>query len=114
VSFIRQYLTEEDCVELNLFSYSAKRGDGITVDEVSDDLGWEEVKKDLVKQVGGGSIPAVCVDDVNRDGTLILRHEHDGRDLELQHANRVVEHVKSLWGHPVKFFTVIEDETWEI
>ncbi len=114
VSFIRQYLTEEDCVELNLFSYSAKRGDGITVDEVSDDLGWEEVKKDLVKQVGGGSIPAVCVDDVSREGTLILRHEHDGRDLELQHANRVVEHVKSLWGRPVKFFTVIEDETWEI
>jgi stage V sporulation protein R len=113
-SFLRQYLTEEDCVDLNLFTYSSKRHEGITVDEVSDDLGWEEVKKDLVNQVAGGSIPAVFVDDVKRDGTLIIKHEHDGRDLELSHANKVVEHVKTLWGSDVKFFTIIEDETWEI
>jgi len=114
VSFIRQYLTEQDCADLNLFTYSSKRHEGVTVDDVSDEEGWEEVKADLVKQVGGGSIPAVFVDDVKRDGTLTIRHEHDGRDLELKHANQVVEHVKTLWGQDVKFFTVIEEETWEI
>jgi stage V sporulation protein R len=113
-AFLRQYLTEEDCVELNLFTYSTKRREGVTIDEVSDDIGWEEVKEDLVKQVGGGSIPAVYVDEVRRDGTLVVRHEHDGRDLELTHAKEVVGHLKTLWGNEVQFFTVIEDEPWEI
>jgi stage V sporulation protein R len=113
-SFILQYLTEEDCIDLNLFTYSSKGKDGITVDEVSDEIGWEDVKHDLVKQVGGGSIPAVFVDDVKKNGTLVVRHEHDGRDLELNHANQVIKHIKSLWGEDVTFFTVIEDDSWEI
>lgn len=113
-AFLRQYLTEEDCVELNLFTYSAKKRGDVTVDDVSDDLGWEDVKAELVKSVGGGSIPAVCVEEINSSGHLIVRHEHDGRDLELGHANQVVEHLKQLWGSNVKFFTVIEEEPWEI
>jgi len=113
-AFLRQYLTEEDCVELNLFTYSVKKRGDVTVDDVSDDLGWEDVKAELVKSVGGGSIPAVCVEEINSSGHLIVRHEHDGRDLELGHANQVVEHLKQLWGSNVKFFTVIEEEPWEI
>ena len=64
--------------------------------------------------MGGGSIPAVFVEEINGSGHLIVRHEHDGRDLELGHANQVVEHLKHLWGSNVKFFTVIEEEPWEI
>ncbi len=45
---------------------------------------------------------------------MVLRHEHDGRDLELEHAEKVVDHAKVLWGGPVKLFTDIEEELWEI
>ena len=45
--------------------------------------------------------------------TLILHHEHDGRDLELSFANKVIEHVVNLWGDEVKMFSVVEDEIWE-
>ena len=114
VSFLRQYLTEEDCIELNLFSYSTKKKLGITVDDVSDEIGWEQVKEDLISQVSGGSIPVVYVDELKRNGLLIIRHEHDGRDLELKHAKEVVEHVKYLWNDSVRFYTVIEDEPWEM
>lgn len=113
-AFLRQYLTEEDCVELNLFTFSTKKRGEVTVDDVSDDIGWEDVKAELVKSVGGGSIPAVYVDEVKKSGALIVKHEHDGRDLELSHANQVVEHLKQLWGTEVKFYTVIEGESWEI
>jgi len=112
-SFLRQYLTEEDCIELNLFSYSKKKA-GTTIDDVSDEAGWEEVKNDLIKSVAGGSIPVVYVDELKPDGMLVIRHEHDGRDLEIRHANEVVEHVKHLWNKPVKFYTIVEDEPWEI
>jgi stage V sporulation protein R len=114
VSFLRQYLTEEDCVDLNLFSYSSKKREGVTVDDVSDDIGWEQVKANLISNVAGGSIPVVYVDELKRDGMLIVKHEHDGRDLELKHANEVVEHIKHLWNGPVKFYTMIEEESWEI
>ena len=40
-AFLRQYVTEEDCVELNLFTYSSKKWGDVTVDEVSDEFGWE-------------------------------------------------------------------------
>ena len=113
-SFLRQYLTEEDCIELNLFSYSLKTKIGATVDDVSDERGWKQVKEDLILQVAGGSIPVVYVDELKKDGLLVVRHEHDGRDLELKYADAVVEHVKYLWNGPVKFYTMIEDEPWEI
>ena len=53
------------------------------------------------------------VKELTKDGTLILDHEHDGRDLELSTANKVFEHINDLWTGEIKFTTVIEDETWE-
>jgi stage V sporulation protein R len=114
VSFLRQYLTEEDVVDLNLFTYSKKKKQGVTIDDVADDIGWEEIKRELVSSVGGGSIPTIYVDEILKDNTLVVRHEHDGRDLELAHAKEVVGHIKSLWGKNVQFYTIIEDEPWEM
>jgi stage V sporulation protein R len=53
------------------------------------------------------------VRELKKDGTLILEHEHDGRDLELSEANKVFEHINHLWHGDVRFTTIIEDETWE-
>jgi spore cortex formation protein SpoVR/YcgB (stage V sporulation) len=43
-----------------------------------------------------------------------LRHEHDGRDLEIDYADNCVKKIKDLWKGPVKLFTIIEDEPFEI
>tara|TARA_B100000212_G_C27378333_1_gene535742 strand:- start:806 stop:2110 length:1305 start_codon:yes stop_codon:yes gene_type:complete len=112
-SFIRQYLTEEDCEELELFSFSLKR-DEYVIDDVSDDIGWKNVKEDLIKQVGGNSIPIIEVESVDESNVLCLIHEHDGRDLELDYADAVVQHISKLWGDVVKLDTIIEDEPFEI
>lgn len=113
-SFIRQYLTQEDCEELNLFSYSKKRNGDTEVDDVSDDIGWEEVKKNLVRQVGGGSIPVLYVDDVCRDGTLMLGHEHDGRDLQAEETRASLYHIKYLWNEDsVLLNTVIDGSNYD-
>ena len=117
-SFIRQYLTQEDCEELNLFSYSthaSKEQEAEYIDEISDDDGWKIIKNDLIKNVGGNTIPTIVVADIE-DGLniMILHHEHDGRDLELDYAEKVIEHVSFLWGDLVKLITIIEDEPFEI
>jgi stage V sporulation protein R len=112
-SFLRQYLTQEDCEELNLFSFS-ENPDMIEVTEVSDENGWKHVKKILLNQIGSNSIPVIYVDFVE-DDTLILYHEHDGkRDLELGYAEKVIEHTKHLWKNDVKLITLIEDAPFEI
>ena len=112
-SFIRQYLTKEDCEDLELFSYSLQR-DEYKVDDVSDDDGWKKIKQDLIKQVGGNSIPIIMVDGIDESNVLCLIHEHDGRDLELDYADAVVQHISNLWGDVVRLDTIIEDEPFEI
>ena len=113
-TFIKTYLNEELCKELNLFSYSFSQKEGYNkITDVSGEDNWRTVRDDLIKTVGLNSVPVVVVKELLKDGTLILKHEHDGRDLELAEANKVFEHINDLWQGTVKFTTIIEDETWE-
>lgn len=116
-SFIRQYLSEDLARKLNLFTYSKKskgRSGDWTVDEIMDDEeSWTEIRKNLLMQVGGNMIPVIYVEEI-KDNELILRHEHDGRDLELDYADRSVAMVRELWKGPVKLFTIIEEEDFEV
>ena len=113
VSAIRMYLDYNDFRELNLFSYSQKK-ENRTIDEISDGDGWKKVRDDLIRNIGDNPIPRVIVSDISSNGDLILNHVHDGRDLNLDYADNVMNHVRKLWNKNVKFFTVIEDELWEI
>jgi stage V sporulation protein R len=112
-SFIREYLTAEDCLDLNLFSYSRKK-EHFSIDDISDDEGWEKVKGDLINSVGMNGMPRIYVDNVDDGNILVLQHEHDNRDLDLNYADEVIQHITVLWGDVVKLMTVIEDEPWEI
>jgi len=114
-SFIRRYLTEDKARELNLFTFSSKgrKNPDWTVDDILDETGWNEVRSSLINQVGGNSIPVIYVDNVEKD-TLILRHEHDGRDLEIDYADRCVKNIIELWKGPVKLLTQLEGEDFEI
>ena len=114
-SFVRQYLTQEDCEELNLFEYGLGGNEEyFEVKEVSDEEGWKLVKNKLISQIAGNSIPNIVVDSIDFGHMLILHHEHDGRELELGYAERVVNHVKHIWGSEVKLITIIDDAPYEI
>ena len=112
-SFIRQYLTQEDCEELNLFSYSPSK-ENYVIDNVSDEEGWKEVKSRLLKQIAANSIPTIVVENIDDGHILVLNHEHDGRDLQVQYASKVVDHIKHLWGSEVKLITMLDDAPYEI
>ena len=113
-TFIKTYLDEEMCKELNLFSYSFHNKEGYNkITAVSGNDTWQTIRDDLIKGVGLNGVPVVLVQELKKDGTLILQHEHDGRDLELSEANKVFEHINDLWTGDVRFTTVIEEETWE-
>jgi stage V sporulation protein R len=110
---LRCYLDLDDFRELNLFSFSSKK-DKVSIDEISDEDGWKKIKNDLIMNTGINPIPLVKVSDISRDGELILEHEHDGRDLDLDYADEVVTKIRTLWPKDVKLFTIIEEESFEI
>ena len=113
-TFIMTYLDRELCTELNLFSYSFDRSDGYNkIRNVSSEESWKSVRDDLISNVGLNGVPVILVKELKKDGTLVLEHEHDGRDLELSEANKVFEYINDLWHNDIKFSTIIEDESWE-
>jgi stage V sporulation protein R len=107
-SFLRRWLHETLMRDLDLFRYEAK-GDELVVSEVSDEEGWRKVKETLVKTVGMGSIPVIRVEDAdhNHNRTLLLAHLHDGRDLQLEYAEKTLAYVNRLWGREVALETVV-------
>ena len=94
--------------------YSYKKSkEHISIDETSDIEGWEKVRDSLIKMIGLNSMPVIYVEKLEKDHTLVLRHEHDGRDLDLKYAKRVFNYINDLWGDEVKLHTIIENEPWE-
>jgi len=109
VSFLRRWLGERLMRELDLFRYEPK-GDDLVVSEVADDPGWREVKETLLRNVGMGGVPVIRVEDADFGGarTLLLGHVHDGRDLQLENAEKTLAYVHRLWGHDVVLDTTLE------
>jgi stage V sporulation protein R len=107
-SFIRRWLTGSLMRELDLFRYEPK-GDDLVVSEVADDDGWRQVKETLLKNVGMASIPVIRVDDAdyNHNRTLFLTHAHDGRDLQLEYAEKTLSYVQRLWGRDIVLETSV-------
>ena len=59
-------------------------------------------------------IPVIYIEEVTEKNELILRQEHDGRDLELDYADNCVRLLKNIWNGDVKLFTLIEEEDFEV
>ncbi|HUI27892.1 MAG TPA: SpoVR family protein [Candidatus Kryptonia bacterium] len=108
ISFLRRHLTENLLRELDLFEYQT-RGDDVLVSKVADGDGWREVKNVLLQNVGTATLPVIKVDDADFGGahTLYLVHSHDGRDLQLEHAEKTLNYVYRLWQRDVALETLV-------
>lgn len=102
VSFIRSYLTEELCRELDLFVYALEEDEWRITDTV-----WERVRDRICESMTNFGQPYIVVEEGNYGGRreLYLRHHHDGRDLDQPYAERTLQHIYALWQHPVHLET---------
>jgi len=66
----------------------------------------EDVRREILRQVGGAGRPQVEVEQAASGCTLRLRHLHDGRDLDLPDAEAVLGEIARLWGAPVLLETM--------
>lgn len=103
-SFIRNYLSEDLIEELNLFCFD---GDSSGAVKVVDSDAAALRDRILAPKYNFGA-PAVFAKDIGVDGSLTLVHEHatDGRGLDLERAERVLEYLQRVWRRPVKLLTV--------
>lgn len=107
-SFIRRYLTFDLCKDMNLFQFQ-KKGSEYFVSEVADEEGWKEIRNTLAMSVGTGGVPVVKVTEmVKKENLIILEHEYDGRELELNFAQKTLIYFQEIWGGKVKLLTKVD------
>jgi stage V sporulation protein R len=113
VSFLRRFLTEELMREMDMFEHQRK-GEDIVITRVSDEQHWKQVKETLLRNVGMRSIPVIRIEDADyqHNRFLYLKHDHDGRDLQLEYAERTLAYVHELWGRDVLLETSIQDANY--
>jgi len=103
-SFVDEIVDEEFVARNALFLFGKNGRTGRT--EVVDREA-RAVKERLLQDLSWGGLPQIeLVDDDHAGrGELILRHHHDGRDLQLSHAAETLKSLSRLWGASVHFET---------
>jgi len=109
VSFLRNYLTEDLCEELDLFVYELVEEEAWTITEKR----WEKVRDQLVSNMTNFGFPYLEVVDGDYNGNreLYLKHRFEGTELDLRYARKALEHVHTLWGRPVHLETIADEES---
>lgn len=111
ISFLRRFMNEAVMRDLDIFEYEQK-DDKLVVSRVSNEEHWREVKETLLRNVGMGSTPIIRVTDADFGSkrTLYLEHEHEGRDLQLEYAEKTLMHIHELWGREAALETVVNEK----
>jgi stage V sporulation protein R len=102
--FIRNYLDQDLADRLDLFVYETRKDGETRI--VNRDI--RAIGEAILAPKFNYGAPSIAVQQVGADGSLDLRHDylHDGRGLDLQQAERVMEYVARVWRRPVSLHTV--------
>ncbi len=105
VSFLRNYLTEDLIKDLDLYMFK-KEGDEWVVSEKQ----WEKVRDGIVASMTNFGYPYLVVDNGDYRGNreLYIKHMFEGQELDVNYAEKTLQHVHMLWGRPVHLETIYE------
>ncbi len=111
VSFLRKYLTDSLVHRLDMYVYEKKEVD----DEqlwVVQDTNWRKVRDTLLTSMTNFGIPIITVEDgdYKKKGELLLKHAHEGKDIDEESTRNVLIYIYYLWKRPVCLQTRQEDK----
>jgi len=107
ITFIDEFFTLEFCVEQKFYAFGFSERSG----------NWEimsrefkKVKDQLLKQLTNRGQPVIKVEDGNFENRseLLLRHVHEGVDLDSAQARDTLRNTAKLWTRPVSLLTKID------
>ena len=109
VTFIDEFLTADFAREQKLFTYGVNKGTG---DWEIQSREFQEVKNKLLTQLTNFGNPIIDVVNGNFEnrGELLLKHTHDGVDLQPDWANDTLEKLCEIWRRPVAIATKAEEK----
>lgn len=107
ITFIDTFLTPEFCVQNNFFTYAWQEQAGQYFIESRD---FQKIKERLLFGLTNFGKPWIYVVDGNfrNRGELLLKHQHAGMDLKLDHAAETLRNIQSLWGRPAHLSTIVD------
>jgi stage V sporulation protein R len=109
VTFIDTFLTEEFCIKNKMFVYKFNRK---TQRYELDTRDFPNIKKQLLFQLTNWGQPIIDVVDGNYEnrGELLLKHMHEGIDMQPDYMEETMKNLAALWGRPVNMITVMDGE----
>ena len=102
--FIRNHLTQDLAEELKLFRFEQSADGGVRV--LDHDI--NALRETILAPKYNFGAPAVLGKHVGHDGSLELHHENDtdGRGLDVDRAERVLDYIHKVWRRPIALETV--------
>ena len=109
ILFIDEFLTPEFVQEHKYFSFMFNTQGGNYVIESRE---FQKIKQRLLFNLTNFGKPIILVVDGNyrNRGELLLRHEHNGLDLQVNQAQDTLVNLQAIWGRPVHIQTVLENK----
>jgi stage V sporulation protein R len=97
-------LTQDLAEELKLFRYERTANGGVKV--LDHDI--HALRETVLAPKYNFGAPAVLAKHIANDGSLTLFHEHetDGRGLDLERAERVLDYLHKMWRRPIRLETI--------
>jgi stage V sporulation protein R len=109
ITFIDEYMTEEFCERLKLYTYSFNRR---TNQYEIADRDTKKVKEKLLFQLTNMGQPFIYVIDGNfqNKGELLLWHKHQGMDLDVRWSRETMRSLNEIWKRPVNVETEVDGQ----
>ena len=107
VTFIDEFFTADFCERNRFFSFSLNDRSG---NYEIDSREFEKIKHKMLFSLTNFGDPFIFVEDSNHDnrGELLMRHRHEGTDLQIDHARATLTSLVRIWRRPVNLLTVVE------
>lgn len=108
VTFLDTFLDEDFVRHHGMFSTTF---DPRSQRWVVDGDAFRDIKRRVLQAVASKGTPRLRVldDNAHNRGELLLHHPHEGLDLDLAEADRVLANLATLWTRPVHLQTVLDE-----
>ncbi len=107
VTFLDEYFTLEFCIEQKFYSFGFSERSGNWEIQSRE---FKKVKDQMLRMLTNRGQPFIYVEDANLENRseLLLRHAHDGTDLDLGQAKDTLRSLYKVWTRPVSLLTRVE------
>lgn len=107
ITFIDEFFTLEFALEQKFYAYDFNERSG-NWEIVSRE--FNKVKQQLLRSLTNRGQPFILVEDGNFEnrGELLLRHAHEGADLDLGQAQDTLTNLFKIWSRPVNLLTKVD------